>query len=140
MPEDHEKAVFRAVSDRLFNATDAGQNVYVEYVPENKSRPYLLIQIQSAGERNFHLRKGDPEPVLMIKAVATSSSEALDIRQQAKALLDDQGEQDLGGLSGGADWYILKAKAEEMMSQTYMTGTTRIFEKNFQLRMTMEEK
>lgn len=140
MAEAAEKAAYRAVSNRLFNVTDAGENVFVQYVPENKTRPYILLNIQAGGERNFHTRMQDPELVMLVKAVSTDPGEALDIMQVCKELLDDQGEQDLLGLSGGNDWHLLKVMVEEHISMTYMVGTTRIFESGFQARITMQEK
>lgn len=140
MAEAPEKAAYRAVSNRLFNATDAGEHVYVQYVPEDKERPYILLNIQASGERNFHTRQQDPEMVMLVKAVSPEPDVALDIKQQCLELLDDQGEQDLQGLSGGVDWHLLKAMVEEHISMTYMTGTTRIFESGFQIRLKMQEK
>lgn len=140
MAEAADIAVFRALSLRLNGATGAGTNIYQVYVPENKIRPYILCQIQSQGERSFHLRKQDPEFVMLIKAVSDAHDEARTIAQQALELLDDQGEQDLAGLSGGTDWYLLKAMVEEHIRMTYKNGTTRIFEEGFQLRIVLQEK
>lgn len=140
MAEDVTIAVYRAVWTRLNSATGAGTNIYQVYVPENKTRPYILIQTQSNGARNFHTRQQDPELVLLIKSVSDDVDVARTIKQQALELLDDQGIQDLGGLSGGADWYLLKAMVEEHIQMNYMNGTTRVFEEGFQLRVTMQEK
>lgn len=140
MAEAAEIAVYRAVWTRLNNATSAGTNIYQDYVPEKKTRPYILYQIQSQGERNFHTRQQDPEFVVLVKAVSDDVDVARTIKQQALELLDDQGEQDLGGLSGGADWYLLKATVEEHIKMSYMNGTTRIFERGFQARIIMQEK
>lgn len=140
MAEAPEKAAYRAVSNRLFNATDAGEHVYVRNVPENKARPYIRIRIQANGERNFHTRQQDPELVMLVNAVSPDLDVALDIKQQCLELLDDQGEQDLQGLSGGVDWHLLKAMVEERISMDYMTGTTQIYEEGFQIRIKMQEK
>jgi hypothetical protein len=139
--EAAKKAAFRALSGRLRNATDAQDRVYVQFVPDKVIRPYLLIQTQSDVQRNFHTRQQDPALVLLVKAVSNDDSEALDIKQQAEILLDDQGEQDKGGLSGGDDWHILKATVEEGIEQNYKVGTsTRVFEQGFQIRLVMQEK
>lgn len=141
MPEAAKKAAYRAVTSKLRNATDAESRVYVDFVPDKVVRPYLLVQTQAQVQRNFHTRQQDPSLVLLIKAVANDDSVALDIMQQAIVLLDDQGEQDLGGLSGGDDWHILKATIEEYIHQSYMVGTsTRVFEQGFQIRLVMQEK
>ncbi len=140
MAEAAKKAIYRAVMARLTGMTGAGTNIYTDYVPENKLRPYLLLQIQSNVSRNFHVRLQDPDIILLVKAVSEDTEEALDIKQEALELLDDQGEQDLGNLAGGADWYILKAMVEESVFLTYKTGVTRLFEEGFQIRITLEEK
>jgi len=140
MAEAAEIAVYRAIWTALNGNTDADANMYQDYVPENKTRPYILLQIQSQGERNFHTRVQDPEFVVLVKAVSDDVDVARTIKQQALELLDDQGEQDLTGLSGGTDWYLLKAMVEEHIKMSYMNGTTRIFEEGFQIRVTMQEK
>jgi hypothetical protein len=138
--EAAKKAAYRAVSGKLRNATDAEDRVLLDFVPDKTTRPYLLIQTQAQTQRNFHTRQQDPSFVLLIKAVALDDSTALDIMQQALQLLDDQGEQDLGGLSGGNDWHILKATVEEFIHQQYKVGTsTHIFEQGFQIRIVMQE-
>jgi len=140
MPEAAKKAAYRAVTSKLRNATDAESRVHLDYVPENIVRPYLLVRTQSQVQRNFHTRQQDPAMVLLIKAVASDDSTALDIMQQAVMLLDDQGEQDLGGLSGGDDWHILKVTIEEFIAMNYSVGTsTRVFEQGFQIRLVMQE-
>ena len=140
MAEAAKIAVYRAAWTRLNNATGAGTSIYQDYVPENRTRPYLLMQTQSDVERNFHTRQQDPDFVLLVKAVSDDVDEARTIAQQALELLDDQGEQDKGGLSGGPDWYLLKAMVEEHIDTNYKVGTTRIFEEGFQIRITLQEK
>lgn len=137
--EAAKKAAYRAITSKLRNSTDAADRVHLDYVPEKVSRPYILVQNQSQVQRNFHTRQQDPALVLLIKAVANDASSALTIMQQALVLLDDQGEQDLGGLSGGDDWHILKASVEEYIHMNYMVGTSRIFEEGFQIRLVMQE-
>lgn len=140
MAEDPKLMLYRVIGTQLNNNTDAGNNVYASYVPENKSRPYLLMTVPSNVERHFHWRKQDPSIVVQIKAVSTDEAQALTIRQQAIELIDDQGEQDLGGLVGGSDWYLLKAMVEERMSNPYDVGTTKVFEELFNVRITLQEK
>lgn len=140
MPEHPKIMLYRVIGTRLNGNTDAGTNIYASYVPENKSRPYLLMTVPSNVERQFHLRTQDPSVVVQIKAVSTNEAQALTICQQAVELLDDQGEQDLGGLVGGSDWYLLKAMVEERMSNPYDVGTTKIFEELFNVRITLQEK
>ncbi|MGJ3241165.1 MAG: hypothetical protein ACFE0Q_20815 [Anaerolineae bacterium] len=140
MAEDPQLMVYRVIGTRLNDATDAGTGVYVSYVPENKTRPYLLVSVPSAPERNFHLNQSDPTMTVQVKAVATSEAAALTIRQQAIDLLDDEGEQDGGALVGGDDWHILKAMVQERMSMSYEVGTTRIFEQIFNIRLTLQER
>ena len=138
---EHPKIMLgRVLSTRLSGNTGAGSSVYISYVPEKKTRPYLLITTPSLSERNFHWRQQDPDVIVQIKAVSSSEPEALTICQQALELVDDQGEQDLGGLVGGVDWNLLKAMIEERMSMSYEVGTSKVFEEIFNVRITLQEK
>ena len=78
--------------------------------------------------------------VVQVKAVATGKRASLEISQQAFELLNDHGEQDLGGLVGGDDWHILKAQCSNRMSMPYTVGTTKIYEEIFQVRIVLQEK
>lgn len=140
MAEAAKKAAYRALSNRLYGNTAVAMDVYLQYVPEKVVRPYLLVTNQAGGERHFHNRVQDPELIFLIKAVALDPGAALDLMQEARDLLDDQGEQELGGVVGGVDWYIHRVRVEEHISQSYLTGTTRIFEEGFQVRIVMQER
>ena len=140
MAEHPKQMLYRVVGTRLSGNTDAGTNVYVSYVPENKTRPYLLITVPTMPERHFHYRQQDPSAVVQVKAVDINEANALTVIQQAFELLDDQGEQDLGGLVGGADWHILSAMCSERMSMSYEVGTTKVFEEIFHVRIVLQEK
>lgn len=140
MAEHPKKMLYRVFGTRLNNATGAGTNIYSSYVPEDKTRPYILITVPDSRERHFHQHKQDPSVIVQIKAVSSNEVQALDICQEAVELVDDQGEQDSGGLLGGADWHILIVNVEERMSQSYDVGTTKVFEELFKVRVTLEEK
>lgn len=141
MAEHPRLMLYRVIGSRLNGATDAGTSVYTTKVPANKARPYILITVPSMQERNFHIRQGDPTTLVQIKAVATSERVALTVCQQAIELLDDQGEQDLGGLVGGADWHVLKAMVENRMTPApYTQGNSEIYEDMFQLRVILQER
>lgn len=140
MAESSELMLRRVFGSRLNNATSAGTNVYTGSVPKDVARPYLLITIPVNVERNWHHRKQDPSVVVQIKAVSADETEALVIRQEAIELVDQQGEQDPGGMSGGADWHLLTVNVTDQMSNPYMVGTTRIFEKIAKVHVTLEEK
>jgi len=133
-------AALTAIHSRLNNQTDAGNRVRSVKVPDTLAKPYLVINKATGTQRNFHTRKGDPSYLFDVKAVANDVETALTIAQQAAELLDDQGEQDLGGLSGGTDWHILKAMVEGEITQKYPVGTSTVYEEGFQLRVNMEAK
>ncbi|PSN79618.1 hypothetical protein C8B47_10800 [filamentous cyanobacterium CCP4] len=140
MAEHPKQMLYRVIGTRLSGNTDAGTNLYTSYVPEKKTRPYLLITVPSLPERNFHFRQQDPSATVQVKAVSSNEAQALTILQQAFELLDDQGEQDKQGLVGGADWHILKAMCGERMSMSYEVGTTKVFEEIFHVRIDLQEK
>jgi len=140
MAEHSQMAVMRAIHGVLNGNTDADNRVRSVKVSEKLAKPYLVINKATGTQRNFHWRKADPTYLFDIKAVADDIETALTIAQQAFELLDDQGEQDLQGLSGGDDWHILKSMVEGDISQMYPVGTSTVYEEGFQLRVVMEEK
>lgn len=140
MAENPTLMLYRVIGTRLSGNTDAGTTVYARRVPKDATRPYLLISVPTNTERNFHHRLQDPAVTVQIKAVSTDLTEALAIIQQAVELVDEQGEQDLGGLVGGTDWHILKVHVRERMSMDYEVGTSQVFEEIFNLSITLQEK
>lgn len=140
MAEHPTLMLYRVIGTRLNNNTDAGTNVYTRRVPADKVRPYILITVPTNTERNFHWRQQDPSVIVQVKAVSTDLTQALTICQQCVELLDEQGEQDIGGLVGGDDWHILLVHVRERMSMDYEVGTSQVFEEIFNLSITLQEK
>ncbi|MEL7435140.1 MAG: hypothetical protein AAFN11_14430 [Chloroflexota bacterium] len=91
-------------------------------------------------DRGFTWSKQDPELVVLIKAVSKNEAQALAIIAAAGARLDNQGEQDLSGMSGGEDWHLLKVTVEERLTNDYGQGTNRVFEKCVKVRIVLQEK
>ncbi len=133
-------ALYEALQGALDAVTDADGRVYAEFIPDGVVRPYLLYRVATGTERNFNLRLQDPVYLVDVKAVAADWASAAALAQQARGLLDEQGEQDGAGLQGGADWHILRATVEGEIKMQYMVGTLTIFEMGFQLRVIMEER
>ena len=139
MAEHHLIAVYTALRSALSGNTSAGTRVYAESIPEGVARPYLFVRQATGVQRHFH-RDQDPEVIVDVKAVANDWATAASIAQAAGELLDAQGEQDGAGLSGGTDWYLLKAMREGDIFQQYFVGTEQVYEEGFQLRIILQEK
>lgn len=140
MAEHPEIMLYRVIGTVLSGNTDAGSSVYASFVPENKTRPYLLMTVPSMQERDFHYNAQDPVATVQVKSVSSNEAEALGISQEAFELLNDQGEQNQGGLVGGADWSILSAVCGNRMSMSYDVGTVKVYEKIFQVSIVLQEK
>ncbi len=133
------------VIERRFNEHSA--TAYADHVPQKigtstlVSPPYFHFFWTGGGEDNVIVGH-HANLVFIVKAVAASFSDAMDMCANLVTWFDDQGTQDLtsGYLTGGDSWTVTATMQETTFHQVVdKTGsTTQEYHDGFYLRLFME--
>tara|TARA_S200002703_G_scaffold154303_3_gene156906 strand:+ start:1153 stop:1569 length:417 start_codon:yes stop_codon:yes gene_type:complete len=132
--------LYSSIFARLTNDPIWSDRVYPDMVPANKIRPYVVYFITAGGESNT-LKKDDAEFIIAVKCVSTKLSESLSGSSRISELLNNQGSQDSGLVSGDSDWIIKTITQGRVIQDVEMIkNSIPLYNSGQMFRITMEKK
>lgn len=133
------ETLYTSLYSALRNDTLWQDRVYPEIVPAQVIRPYVVFFVSSGGERNDR-KRDDAEFTISVKCVALQMADAMAGASRISALLNNQGSQDGGTITGDANWTITTIEQLRIIQQIEMISDDKpLYNSGHQYNIVMEK-